>query len=278
MPHVHFRSRPWSLRRALAQALVVSLIPMGTAFAQSAPYVRVTREEIPISSFRNTEGWTLMTAPRGTVLEVALTRGDQYSNRDANWYWVLLPPDSWGTQRLGWISGRDVERVPPPERAKAAPVPKTRVVERPRAQPALEQPSRASVLVAPEVRNPAPAAVPTAVTPEVSEVVLHFEFGKSNLSDEARRLLAGAVGMLKANAQSVSFALDGHADWTGPEAFNERLGLLRAEAVKRHLAEQHQIPVDKISVVSHGESQPAASNATREGRAENRRVVVKVSM
>ena len=62
----------------------------------------------------------------------------------------------------------------------------------------------------------------------------------------------------------------------GSEPFNEKLGLARAENVKRYLAEQYQIPTEKISLVSYGENQPAASNSTKEGRAQNRRVVIKV--
>jgi outer membrane protein OmpA-like peptidoglycan-associated protein len=73
----------------------------------------------------------------------------------------------------------------------------------------------------------------------------------------------------------LSVALEGHADWVGSEAFNERLGLDRAESVRQYLAEQFRIPADQIRVVSFGESSPAAPNTTREGRAQNRRVVIK---
>jgi outer membrane protein OmpA-like peptidoglycan-associated protein len=82
--------------------------------------------------------------------------------------------------------------------------------------------------------------------------------------------------MLKSDLRGLSFLLEGHADWVGTEAFNERLGLARAEAVKRYLTDHHQIPAERISVISFGEGQPAASNTTRSGRAQNRRVVVKV--
>ena len=50
----------------------------------------------------------------------------------------------------------------------------------------------------------------------------------------------------------------------------------RAEAVKRYLYEQHQVPLHKINVISYGEDKPAAPNKTRDGRAQNRRVVIKV--
>jgi outer membrane protein OmpA-like peptidoglycan-associated protein len=107
-------------------------------------------------------------------------------------------------------------------------------------------------------------------------VVLNFEFAKSELTIEAKGKLASAVATLKTNGHGVSFALEGHADWIGSEPYNDRLGRARAETVKKYLADLHQIPADKISVVSYGESKPAASNATPDGRAQNRRVVVKV--
>jgi outer membrane protein OmpA-like peptidoglycan-associated protein len=62
----------------------------------------------------------------------------------------------------------------------------------------------------------------------------------------------------------------------GDKTFNESLGMERAEAVKRYLYEQHQIPLHKMNVISYGEEKPIAPNTNREGRAQNRRVVVKV--
>lgn len=267
MPHRSVSSRP-TLRRVLAQAAVISLIPIGTAFAQTASYVRITRNETPIKAYRLVEGPTLMTAASGTVLEVVHTRGDLYAHRDDNWYWVLLPADSWGTQRLGWVSGNDSESAPAPPRRVVAP--QTTIT-----------PARRTEPTAP-VAAVVPAAAPVVATnvpvePVVSEVVLHFAFAKSDLLAEARSQLDSAVEKLKAAGQGgLSLALEGHADWTGPESYNDKLGLARAEAVKRYLAEQHKIAVEKISVVSHGENQPAVPNDTRDGRAQNRRVVVKV--
>ena len=62
----------------------------------------------------------------------------------------------------------------------------------------------------------------------VSDVVLNFQFGRSELTEEAKRKLASAIVTPKPNAR-LSVALEGHADWTGPEAYNEQLGLDRAE-------------------------------------------------
>jgi outer membrane protein OmpA-like peptidoglycan-associated protein len=57
---------------------------------------------------------------------------------------------------------------------------------------------------------------------------------------------------------------------------NDKLGLERADAVKRYLYEEHQIPLHKMNIISFGEKKPVAPNNTRDGRAKNRRVVIRV--
>jgi outer membrane protein OmpA-like peptidoglycan-associated protein len=275
MPLSQIRFR--SFARVLAPALVASLLPMGTAYAQSASRVRVTRDGTEVNGIRGTDHTLLLTAAEGTVLEVMHTQGDKFANRDSNWYWVLVPPDTWGVQRHGWISGRDVELLPPVERAKAAPVDDPRIaqLQRELAQARADLEKARAVTTAPVAAAATPMATNVAET-TVSELILNFDFAKSTLTDEARTKLADAMGKIKGGGQTLSIALEGHADWVGPEAYNEKLGLARAETVKKYLADQHQVAVDKISVVSYGENQPAASNATTEGRAQNRRVVIKV--
>jgi outer membrane protein OmpA-like peptidoglycan-associated protein len=83
------------------------------------------------------------------------------------------------------------------------------------------------------------------------------------------------IDQLKANPQNVFIEIEGHTDNVGDTAINERLGMDRAEAVKRYLYEQHQVPLHKMNVISYGEDKPVAPN-TRDGRAQYRRVVVKV--
>ena len=63
---------------------------------------------------------------------------------------------------------------------------------------------------------------------------------------------------------------------SAPPKTNEQIGLARAEAVKRYLYEQYQIPLHKMNVISYGKDKPVAPNKTRDGRAQNRRVVIKV--
>jgi outer membrane protein OmpA-like peptidoglycan-associated protein len=266
MPYAHVSPRPSSLRRALAPALVFTLLPLATAFAQS--HVRVTDDGIEISSLR---GWkeVRMRAPRGTVLEVMVVDGDRYQHLDSNWYWVLLPQDAWGTRPVGWIRGDAVEHIAAPAGAAG---PRASAVAPPSGPPNPAEPREMGVAPRAAAGTTTDARAPRA---SVSDVVVTFEFGRSELTEDARLALAGVVSGPAAGARGLSVALEGHADWVGGAAYNERLGLARAEAVRRYLTEQFQIPADRIAVVSYGEKSPAAPNTTPEGRASNRRVVLK---
>ena len=110
----------------------------------------------------------------------------------------------------------------------------------------------------------------------LSEDQGNFAFNKTDLPDAAKARLDQMVSDLKADPKGVFIEIEGHTDNVGGTDINERIGLERAEAVKRYLYEQHQVPLHKINVISYGEDKPVAPNNTRDGRAQNRRVVVKV--
>jgi peptidoglycan-associated lipoprotein len=115
----------------------------------------------------------------------------------------------------------------------------------------------------------------------VFEVVLNedqgnFKFAQIDLPDTAKSRLDEMINQLKADPKGAYFEIEGHTDNTGSKLVNEKLGMERAEAVKRYLYEQHQIPLHKINVISYGEDKPVAPNNTRDGRAQNRRVVIRV--
>jgi peptidoglycan-associated lipoprotein len=125
------------------------------------------------------------------------------------------------------------------------------------------------------------AAVETASRKLIYEVVLNedegnFKFGKTMLPDEAKAKIDEMVAGLKADPKNVFIEIEGHTDNVGSKTYNEQLGLERAEAVKRYLYEAHQVPLHKINVISYGEEKPVAPNNKRDGRAQNRRVVIKV--
>ena len=125
------------------------------------------------------------------------------------------------------------------------------------------------------------AAVETASRRLVYEVVLsedqgNFKFGKIDLPDSAKQRIDQMVTELKADPKGIFIELEGHTDNVGSKMYNTKLGEERAEAVKRYLYEAHQVPLHKINVISYGEEKPVSPNKTRDGRAQNRRVVIKV--
>lgn len=103
-----------------------------------------------------------------------------------------------------------------------------------------------------------------------------FKLGKADLPEDATMAIDTMVDQLKTDKKAVWVEIEGHTDNTGDKKYNEQLGLMRAEAVKRYLYEKHQVPLHKINVISYGEGKPVAPNNTRAGRAQNRRVVIKV--
>jgi len=110
----------------------------------------------------------------------------------------------------------------------------------------------------------------------LSEDAGNFKFGKVDLPDEAKMALDTMVTNLKTSPNAVWIEIEGHTDNVGDKKTNERIGEARADAVKRYLYMQHQIPLHKINVISYGEDKPVSPNNTRAGRAQNRRVVVRV--
>jgi peptidoglycan-associated lipoprotein len=103
-----------------------------------------------------------------------------------------------------------------------------------------------------------------------------FKFGQSKIPAEMQAQIDQIVTQLKANPNGGYIEIEGHTDNVGNKVTNQKIGLDRAEAVKRYLYENQQIPLHKMNVISYGEDKPIAPNKTRDGRAQNRRVVIKV--
>ena len=103
-----------------------------------------------------------------------------------------------------------------------------------------------------------------------------FKFNKSELPAEAQERLDQLVNDIKADPKGAFFEIEGHTDNIGTKDVNDRVGLERAKAVERYLYEHHQIPLHRMNVISYGQDKPVAPNTTKEGRAQNRRIVIKV--
>ena len=110
----------------------------------------------------------------------------------------------------------------------------------------------------------------------LSEDQGNFKFGEAVLPDAAKARIDEVVNQLLANPNGAYIEIAGYTDNIGARDYNMTLGLERAEAVKRYIYEQYHIPLFRISVISYGPDNPVAPNTTREGRAQNRRVVLRV--
>jgi OOP family OmpA-OmpF porin len=152
---------------------------------------------------------------------------------------------------------------PPPPPARPAPPPPPPPAARPAPAPA-------------PAPRPAPAPAPAA---PISEKVTFaadafFDFNKSNLKPEAQAKLADLVDKTKGIALEVIIAV-GHTDSVGDDAYNQKLSIARAEAVKMFLTEKG-VEKNRVYTEGKGEKSPVADNKTNEGRAKNRRVEVEV--
>ncbi len=140
-----------------------------------------------------------------------------------------------------------------------------------------EKPAPAPIIVEQEI-----VAAPTAVTltTQVAEEIniraaLLFGFDSAVLSDDAKAVLDERIAKFKGRGELTSnVVVIGHTDSTGPEAYNQILSEKRAKAVAAYLEQNTNIIDDQIDAIGKGESEPSASNDTREGRALNRRVVI----
>ncbi len=99
-----------------------------------------------------------------------------------------------------------------------------------------------------------------------------FDFDKSVLKPAAKASLDSLAGKVKSLTLEVIIAV-GHTDSIGTDAYNQKLSIRRAEAVKKYLV-SNGIEAKRIYVEGKGESQPVADNKTKEGRAKNRRVQI----
>lgn len=107
-------------------------------------------------------------------------------------------------------------------------------------------------------------------------VVVNFRVNSAVLSPEARRQLDDLAARAS-SAKGYMIEVSGHADATGNAARNFQLSRQRAEAVVQYLAVQHKIPMRRfITPMGYGETEVVADNATASGRAQNRRVEVKM--
>ena len=102
-----------------------------------------------------------------------------------------------------------------------------------------------------------------------------FPVNGSTLSDEAKSRLTEFANKLKSDNRPVYLEIQGYTDSTGTPTSNLALGAARAEAVRLYLNEQG-VALNRMATISYGQDNPVAPNDTKDGRAQNRRVVMVV--
>jgi OOP family OmpA-OmpF porin len=182
--------------------------------------------------------------------------------------------DNWrnGTGELVWKNGtnelcwRDANWTPATAAAGC-----DGAIVAPKAAPA---PAPAAAPAAPAPRAAAPAPAPAAATKVTYAADAFFDFDKSALKAEGKAKLDDLVGKVKGINLEVIIAV-GHTDSVGADAYNQKLSVRRAEAVKAYLVSKG-IEKNRVYTEGKGEKQPVADNKTKEGRAKNRRVEIEV--
>lgn len=132
---------------------------------------------------------------------------------------------------------------------------------------------------APPPPPPPPAPVAEPEMPEITKkIVLRgvtFDFDSDRLSSDATPILDEAVKAL-AEAGDAKVSIEGHTDATGPEAYNLGLSRRRAASVSKYLASKG-VDSGRLQTSGFGEERPVAANDSRDGRAQNRRVELRVA-
>ncbi len=122
---------------------------------------------------------------------------------------------------------------------------------------------------------PPPPPPPPPVQKKIVLRGVNFDFNKANIRPDAAGILREAATILKENA-NVKVSVEGHTDSVGSDQYNLKLSLRRAAAVKEFLIKEGVVET-RLSTRGLGESQPVATNDTADGRAQNRRVELKVA-
>ena len=160
--------------------------------------------------------------------------------------WLLLVA-------LAFFAGCATE-TPKPEAPKPAPAPAPAPTPAPRAA---------------EVPKPKPMAEKVTFSTDVL-----FDFDRAVIKPEGQQKLDELQGRMRGVSVEVVIAI-GHADRLGGDAYNQRLSVRRADAVKAYLTSKGT-EQNRVYTEGKGKKQPVADNRTREGRAKNRRVEIEV--
>jgi OOP family OmpA-OmpF porin len=128
-------------------------------------------------------------------------------------------------------------------------------------------PEPAPVVVPP----PAPVAMPVIIEKGRQTLNVEFDFDKSTIKKGYYDDIDSLVKVMK-EYPDLNVVIEGHTDSVGTDAYNKKLSQRRAESVKKYMVEKGGIDANRLKAQGFGEEKPIASNKTKEGRQQNRRV------
>jgi outer membrane protein OmpA-like peptidoglycan-associated protein len=123
--------------------------------------------------------------------------------------------------------------------------------------------------------GPTPAPTPAPAPGAITFDSLYFDANKTNISPTAAKAL-DRNGMLLKDNPKIKVEIGGHSDNAGSEQANQIASEKRAMSAKKYIQDKYNIPGDRMITKGYGSSKPIADNNTKEGRAKNRRVEIKV--
>ena len=127
-----------------------------------------------------------------------------------------------------------------------------------------------------EEKPPAPPAAPPPPQPRTTRDEIFFDGTSARLTNIAKAILDGVALRMKSDLNSTA-VITGYTDNTGKDEANITISQKRADAAKEYLVTRHGIDPNRITTAAKGSAEPAYDNATKEGRAKNRRALIVVT-
>jgi OOP family OmpA-OmpF porin len=139
-------------------------------------------------------------------------------------------------------------------------------------KPAFKQPAESAIVADTTSLKPSPPVV--VETPKPQTLLLYFDYNKAEVKPSSQNDAQSSLfqDWLGKHPEAV-LNITGHADSKGPDAFNQSLGMKRAENAKKYFTDKGISP-EKIVLNSKGEKEPVSDNTTEDGRTKNRRAEI----
>jgi outer membrane protein OmpA-like peptidoglycan-associated protein len=207
-----------------------------------------------------------------------IVKAKELGKKGAETYWACRTEEAMKLLAEARKIAKEAEGCQPPPSPPAVPAPSPPAPPAP-APPAPAPPAPTPSVPAPPTppvppSPPTPPAPPKVAVPPVFDNI-YFDIKKTNIGPAAAKVLDRIGMILKENPQ-IKVEIGGHTDSTGPDRVNQQISEKRALSAKKYIQDKFNIPDDRMVIKGYGKTKPIADNRTKEGRAKNRRVELRV--